>query len=141
MYISQQGIRIGLAVLIMVMVGPRDMQAQGRGHRFSSEGSAGRQTSALQVMEPQMQQMSGLMQQMAERLKAGPLTPDQVLHLSGMMDQLATMMSKMAAGIPGADTGALLVDMKVRLAEMQVQGTLQDKPAASTRPGASPQKP
>jgi hypothetical protein len=58
-----------------------------------------------------------------------------------MMDQLATMMSKMAAGIPGADTGALLADMKVRLAEMQVQGTLQDKPAASTRPGASPQKP
>ena len=141
MYISQQGIRIGLAVLIMVMVSPRAMHAQGRGHRFSSEGSAGHQTSALQAMEPQMQQMSGLMQQMAERLKAGPLTPDQVLHLSGMMDQLATMMSKMAAGIPGADTGALLADMKVRLAEMQVLGTPPAKPAASTGLGASPQKP
>ena len=47
----------------------------------------------------------------------------------------------MAAGIPGADTGALLADMKVRLAEMQVQGTLPAKPAASTGLGASPQKP
>ena len=125
----------------MVMVGPGDMHAQGRGHRFSSEGNSSRQTSALQAMEPPMQQMSGLMQQMAERLKAGPLTPDQALHLSGMMDQLATMMSKMAAGIPGAGTGALLADMKGRLAEMQVQGTLPAKPAASTEPSTSPQKP
>ena len=141
MYIHWQGRLVVLMVLLMVMVGPRDMHAQGRGHRFSSEGSAGRQTSALQAMEPQMQQMSGLMQQMAERLKAGPLTPDQTLHLSGMMDQLATIMSKMAAGIPGADTGALLADMKVRLEEMQVQGPLPAKPAASTGLGASPQKP
>jgi hypothetical protein len=88
-----------------------------------------------------MQQMSGLMQQMAERLKAGPLTPDQSLHLSGMMEQLATMMSKMAAGIPGADTGSLLADMKVRLAEMQVPGSLPAKPSASTGMDASSQKP
>src|SRR5262245_45406513 len=108
MHIYQQGRRIGMAVLIMMLVGPKDMPVQGRGLWFSAEGSVGHQTSALQAMEPQMQQMSGLMQQMAERLKAGPLTPDQALHLSGMMDQLATMMSKMAAGIPGADTEALL---------------------------------
>lgn len=136
MYIYQQGIRIVLIVLLMMM-SPRGMRAQGRGHRFGSEGSAGRRTSALQSMEPQMQQMSGLMQQMAERIKAGPLTPDQALHLSGMMEQLATMLSKMAAGIPGADTGTLLADMKVRLAEMQVQGT----PSASPGMGASPPKP
>ena len=141
MDIHWQGRRVILLVLLMVMVGPRDVRAQGRSHRFGSEGGAGRQTSTGQSMEPQMQQMSGLMQQMAERLKAGPLTPDQTLHLSGMMDQLATIMSKMAAGIPGADTGALLADMKVRLEEMQVQGPLPAKPAASTGLGASPQKP
>ena len=134
MHIHQQGIRMVLAVLIMLMVGPRAMHAQGRGHRFGSEGSAGRQTSPLQSMEPQMQQM-------AERIKAGPLTPDQALHLSGMMEQMATMMSKMAAGIPGADTGALLADMKVRLAEMQLPRTLPATPSASTGMGASPQKP
>src|SRR5712691_3498401 len=141
MHIHQQGIRMVLAVLIMLMVGPRAMHAQGRGHRFGSEGSAGCQTSPLQSMEPQMQQMGGLMQQMAERIKAGPLTPDQALHLSGMMEQMATMMSKMAAGIPGADTGALLADMKVRLAEMQLPRTLPATPSASTGMGASPQKP
>ena len=143
MYIHQQGRLVGLMVLLMVMVGvgPRDLRAQGRGHRFGSDGSIGRQTSTGQSMEPQMQQMSGLMQQMAERLKAGPLTPDQALHLCGMMEQLATIMSKMAAGIPGADTGSLLADMKVRLAEMQVPGSRPAKPAASTGLGASPQKP
>src|SRR5712691_6552076 len=131
MHIHQQGIRMVLAVLIMLMVGPRAMHAQGRGHRFGSEGSAGRQTSPLQSMEPQMQQM-------AERIKAGPLTPDQALHLSGMMEKMASMMSKMAAGIPGADTGALLADMKVRLAEMQLPRTLPATPSASTGMGASP---
>jgi hypothetical protein len=88
-------------------------------------------------MEPQMQQMGGLMQQMAERIKAGPLTPDQALHLSGMLEQLATMMSKMAAGIPGTDTGTLLADMKVRLAEMQPQGTFPAKPSVSTGMGGA----
>jgi hypothetical protein len=92
-------------------------------------------------MEPQMQQMGGLMQQMAERIKAGPLTPDQALHLSGMVEQLATIMSKMAAGIPGADTGMVLADMKVRLAEMAPPGMLPAKPSASTGMGESPQKP
>ena len=143
MYIHRQGRLVVLMVLLMAMVGvgPRDLRAQGRGHRFGSDGSTGRQTGAGQSMEPQMQQMSGLMQKMAERLKAGPLTPDQALHLSGMMEQLATMMSKMAAGIPGADTGSLLADMKVRLAEMQVPGSLPAKPSASTGMDASSQKP
>ena len=131
-------IRLILAVLIMVMVGPRGLLAQGRGHRFGSEGRAGHQPSALESMEPQMQQMSGLMQQMADRIKAGPLTPDQALHLSGMLEQLATMMSKMAAGIPGADAGTLLTDMKVRLAEMQVPGTLPAQPSASPGRGVLP---
>jgi hypothetical protein len=88
-----------------------------------------------------MQQMSGLMQQMADRIKAGPLTPDQALHLSGMLALLATIMSKMAAGISGADTGTLLADMKVRLAAMQVPNTLPAQPSASPGMGASPPKP
>ena len=88
MYIHRQGRLVVLMVLLTVMVGvgPRDLRAQGRGHRFGSDGSTGRQTGTGQSMESQMQQMSGLMQQMAERLKAGPLTPDQALHLSGMME-------------------------------------------------------
>jgi hypothetical protein len=44
----------------------------------------------------------------------------------------------MAAGIPGADTGTLLADMKVRLAEMQVPGTLPAQPSARPGRGASP---
>jgi hypothetical protein len=35
-----------------------------------------------------------------------------------MLEQLATMMNKMAAGIPGADMSSQLEGMKARLAEM-----------------------
>ena len=55
------------------------------------------------------------MHQMAERIKAGPLTPDQALHLSGMMEQMATIMTKMSAGILGVDTSAQLESMQERL--------------------------
>ena len=128
-------------ILAMVVGGPGCALAQGRGHRMGGGDSQGRPSSALQALEPQMQQMSGLMQQMADRIKAGPLTPDQALHLSGMLALLATIMSKMAAGIPGADTGTLLADMKVRLAAMQVPNTLPAQPSASPGMGASPPKP
>jgi len=70
-----------------------------------------------------MQQLGGLMQQIAERIKAGPLTPDQALHLSGMMEQMATIMTKMSAGIPGTDTAAQLEHMKEQLTAMQPQAT------------------
>ena len=134
--------RIMIGAMLAVLVSsPGFALAQGRGRRMGMGDSMGHDRGAVKQIEPLMQQMGGLMQQMAERIKAGPLTPDQALHLSGMMEQMATMMSKMAAGIPGADTGALLADMKVRLAEMQLPRTLPATPSASTGMGASPQKP
>jgi hypothetical protein len=74
-------------------------------------------------MEPQMQQMGGLILQMAERVKVGPLTPDQALYLSGMLEQLATIMNKMAAGIAGTDVSTQLETMKTRLTDMQPHTT------------------
>ena len=110
-------------ILVMVVGGPVCALAQGRGHRMGAGDGQGRQSSALQALEPQMQQLGGLMQQIAERIKAGPLTPDQALHLSGMMEQMATIMAKMSAGIPGTDTAAQLEHMKEQLTAMQPQGT------------------
>jgi len=83
---------IALAMLAMLVGGPGCALAQGRGHRMGAGGDQGQQRSALHALEPQMQQLGGLMHQMAERIKAGPLTPDQALHLSGMMEQMATIM-------------------------------------------------
>jgi len=51
-----------------------------------------------------LQQIGRLMQQMAERIKAGPLILDQTLQLSTMLEQVATMMSKLGSGTRGADT-------------------------------------
>jgi len=66
-----------------------------------------------------LQQIGGLMQQMAERIKAGPLTPDQTLQLSTMLEQVATMMSKLGSGTRGADTATQLDGMRMRLTEIQ----------------------
>jgi hypothetical protein len=68
---------------------------------------------------PVLQQIGGLMQQMAERIKAGPLTPDQTLQLSTMLEQVATMMSKLGSGTRGADTATQLDGMRMRLTEIQ----------------------
>ncbi len=106
-------------VLAMMIGGPGGALAQGRAHRMGAGDGQGHQSNALQALEPQIQQVGELMHQMAERLKAGPLTPDQALHLSGMMEQMATIMTKMAAGIPGADTAEQLARMKERLTAMQ----------------------
>src|SRR6266702_8080880 len=94
--------RIMIGAMLAVLVSsPGFALAQGRGRRMGMGDSMGHDRGAVKQIEPLMQQMGGLMQQMAERIKAGPLTPDQALHLSGMMEQMATIMTKMAAGIPG----------------------------------------
>jgi hypothetical protein len=130
-----------LVTLAMLGGGPGDALAQGRGHRMGAGGERGHQSSALQAMEPQMQQLGGLMQQMAERIKAGPLTPDQALHLSGMMEQMATIMTKMSAGMLGADTSAQLERMKEQLTAMQPQTTRKAEPSSNTETVPQPQKP
>ena len=130
MSMQMQSQPIILLILAMLIWGPESPLAQGRGHRFGTEGGAGRQNRTTQGME-QLQPMAGLLLQMAERIKAGSLTPDQALHLSGMLEQLATMMNKMAAGIVGVDVASQLEGMKARLAEMQPQATLPPGSAAN----------
>ena len=66
-----------------------------------------------------LQQIGRLMQQMAERIKAGPLILDQTLQLSTMLEQVATMMSKLGSGTRGADTATQLDGMRMRLTEIQ----------------------
>jgi hypothetical protein len=123
MSIQMQSQPLILLILAMLLWGPESPLAQGRGHRFGTEGGTGHQNRPTQGMESQVQAMAGLLLQMSERIKAGPLTPDQALHLSGMLEQLATIMNKMAAGIPGVDVASQLEGMKARLAEMQPQAT------------------
>ena len=138
MPIRQQVLGVMLAVLIG---GTGGAWAQGRAHRMGATSERGLQSDALQAMEPQMQQLGGLMHQIAERIKAGPLTPDQTLHLSGIMEQMATIMTKMAAGIPGVDTAAQLGRMQEQLTAMQPQATLKVAPSSTPEPAPPLQQP
>ena len=57
------------------------------------------------------------------------------------LEQMATIMTKMAAGIPGADVAEQLARMQEHLTAMQPQATLKVGPAANTEIVPSPQKP
>jgi hypothetical protein len=107
------------AILAVLVASPGFALAQGRGRRMGMGDSMGHEKGAMRQIEPVMQQMGGLIQQMAERIKAGPLTPDQTLQLSAMMEQLATMMTRLASGTLGSDMATQLDGMMVRMTEMQ----------------------
>jgi len=83
------------------------------------QGGMSHDSGARQQLDLVLQQIGELMQQMAERIKAGPLTPDQTLQLSTMMEQVATMMTRLGSGILGADTATQLDGMRARLTEIQ----------------------
>ena len=107
------------AALVMLASPPGHTLAQGRRHGMGMQGGMSHDSGARQQLEPVLQQISELMQQMAERIKAGPLTPDQTLQLSTMLEQVATMMTKLGSGTLGADAATQLDGMRARLTEIQ----------------------
>ncbi len=107
------------AVLVVLALPPGRALAQGHRHGMGMPDSGGHNSGARQQLEPVLQQMGGLMEQMAERIKAGPLTPDQTLHLSMLMEQMAGMITKLGSGTFGSDTATPLEGMRTRLTEMQ----------------------
>ena len=110
---------IVLGVVLVVLASPPGLAlAQGRRHGMG-QGGMSHDGGARQQLEPVLQQIGGLMQQMAERIKAGPLTPDQTLQLSTMLEQIATITTKLGSGTLGADAATQLDDMRARLTEIQ----------------------
>jgi hypothetical protein len=109
-----------IGTLLIVLASPAGGAfAQGRRHGMGRQDGMSHTSGALQQMEPVLQPMGGLMQQMAERIKAGPMTPEQTLHLSMLVEQLAGMISKLGSGTLGSDTATQLEGMRTRLTEMQ----------------------
>src|SRR5215831_9031377 len=130
------------AVLAVLVSSPGFALAQGRSRRMGMGDSMSHDRGSMRQIEPLMQQMGGLMQQMAERIKAGPLTPDQTLQLSGMMEQLATMMTRLSTGMLGSDTATQLDSMGARMTEMQKGlAALMTVPRPASQAAPQPTKP
>jgi hypothetical protein len=128
------------AVLGALVSSPGVAMAQGRRHGMGPQDGRGHESGSLQQLEPVLQQMGGLMEHMAERIKAGPLTPDQTLQLSKMMEQLANMMTKLGGGMLGSDTATQLEGMRTRLTEMQKGfAGLMNAPLPAPQAHSSPQ--
>ena len=144
------------AVLAVLALSPVCALAQGRGHRMGTRSGIGHERGSMMQMEGMMQQMGGIMQQMAERIKAGPMPPDQTLQMSEMMGQMAVMMNKMpgmmggggagsggqSGGMPSFDTPTQLGGMMERLTEMQKRmATLLVPPQPAPQAAPQPAKP
>ena len=130
------------AVLGALLLSPGVALAQGRRHGMGTQDGRGHESGSLQQMEPVLQQMGGLMEHMAERSTAGPLTPDQILQLSRTMEQLASMMTKLGGGMLGSDTATQLEGMRTRLTEMQKRfAALLDAPLTAPQATQQPSKP
>jgi hypothetical protein len=72
--------------------------------------------SAIQ-MDGMMQQMSGMMEHMADRIQAGPMTPEQTKQMSEVMRHIADMINN-AYGMRGAETPQQILNMMERMTEM-----------------------
>ena len=115
------------AVLVVLVLIPGFALAQGgggnhwllhdsRGRGPADRGSAMERGSAMQ-MDGMMQQMSGMMEHIAARIQAGPMTPEQTKQMSEVMRHIADMINN-SYGMRGAETPQQILNMMERMTEM-----------------------
>ena len=114
MHIRQIGISAMLVVLVFT---PGFALAQGGGAwRPPAVGSGPDRGSRMQ-MQGMMQQMGGMLDHMAARIQAGPITPEQAKQMSEVMGHIADMMNN-RSWMTGDDTPRQMSDMLERMTEM-----------------------
>lgn len=134
------------AVLIVLVCTPGFILAQGGGSPTHWQLHPKPERSSTMQMQGMMQQMGGMIEHMAARIQAGPLTPEQgkqmselMVHIADMTNHLAWMISGGPAGAGGAMTGP---DMPQQMATMMERMTEMHKRMMSliAVPASAPQK-
>src|SRR5713101_6652383 len=103
-------------VLVVLVLTPGFALAQGAtGHWLlhDSRGMGPGRGSAMQI-EGMMQQMGGMMEHMADRIQAGPMTPEQTKQMSEVMRHIADMITN-AYGMGDAETPQQILNMMERM--------------------------
>src|SRR5262245_32545475 len=108
---------------------PRGQSAPWRSKDWS--GDAG---SAMQI-EGMMQQMGGMMEHMAARVQAGPLTPEESKQMAELMQRITDMTSHIAWMMGG---GTSVLDMSQQMATMTEQITEAHKRVMSLMAASMP---
>jgi hypothetical protein len=117
MHIRQIGIGVVLVVLVFT---PGFPLAQGGGTWRPSvipPVTSGPDRGSRMQMQGMMQQMGGMLDHMAARIQAGPVTPEQAKQMSEVMEHIAEMMSN-RSWMTGEDTPRQMSDMLERMTEM-----------------------
>lgn len=94
------------AVLIVVVCTSGIALAQGGGSSTHWLQHPRPERGSTLQMQGMMQQISGLMEHMAARIQAGPLTPEQATQMSEAMVNMADMMNHLLWMISGGTAGA-----------------------------------
>ncbi len=107
------------AALIILVGAPGFALAQGGGDHWrlhNTSPSSAERGSAMQL-HGMMQQMGGMMEHMAARIQAGPLTSDQTKQMSAVMGHIAEMMNNLY-GMKGEETPQQMLNMLERMTDM-----------------------
>src|SRR5882724_5236410 len=92
-----------VAVMTMLIIAPGFALAQGPGRQMGMRGGMGPDSGSMMQMQGMMQQMGGMMEHMADRIQAGPMTPEQTKQMSEVMRHIADMINN-SYGMRGAET-------------------------------------
>jgi hypothetical protein len=68
-------------------------------------------------LDAMQQQMGGMLEHMADRIQAGPMTPEQTKQMSEVMRHIADMINN-SYGMRGAETPQQILNMMERMTEM-----------------------
>ena len=104
-------------VLVALAVTPGLALAQGPGPGMGMHGGMGSDSGSTKEIQGMMQQMGGMMEHMADRIQAGPMTPEQTKQMSEVMRHIADMINN-SYGMRGAETPQQILNMMERMTEM-----------------------
>lgn len=135
--------QIVLSAVLVVLVGtPGFALAQGGGpshlllHDSRGRGPADRvDRGSTMQMQGLMQQMGGMMEHMAARVQAGPLTPEESKQMAELMQRITDMTSHIAWMMSG---GTSVLDMSQQMATMTEQLTEAHKRVMSLMAASKP---
>jgi hypothetical protein len=131
--------RVLCAVLLVLVWTPGFALAQGAtGHWLLHNPQSSPDRGSTMQMQGLMQQMGGMMEHMAARVQAGPLTPEESKQMAELMRRITDMTNHLTWMMDG---GTSVLDMSQQMATMTEQITEVHKRVMSLMVAAKPASP
>jgi hypothetical protein len=128
--------RVLSVVLVVLLWTPGFALAQGAtGHWLFHNPRPSPDRGSTMQMQGLMQQMGGMMEHMAARVQAGPLTPEEAKQMAELMQRITDMVNHLTWMMGG---GTSVLDMSQQMATMTEQITETHKRVMSLMAASKP---